>query len=364
MKPAVVYILTKLELGGAQKVCLSLIEGLEKENKNVYLITGSEGKLLSKVKNKSNVIFLDSFKREIKNPLLEIKNFFNLIKALKSLKKKHPNLIVHTHSTKAGLLGRWAALLARVKKRMHTVHGFGFHEHQNIFYWWINYKLELITSLITTNYICVSLKDQNTGSKLLPNFLKKSTIIRAAVDEQKFMAARKLKPKTTATFTFGTVACFKKQKNIFDLLEAFKDVNKQKPDTKLEMVGDGQQRKQIELWLQKNNLEDKVTLLGWQDNVAKIMTSWNAFALSSLWEGLPCAIIEARLLNLPVVAYNVGGISEVIQHGKNGYLIEPKDVNTLATSMLKIIKDNLNQEDNLLPFHKKTMVDNHISLYF
>jgi glycosyltransferase involved in cell wall biosynthesis len=363
-KPTVVYILTKLELGGAQKVCLNLLEGLEASGTTAYLITGSEGKLLNKVKNKKNIIFLDSFKREVKNPFAEFKNFLELIKTLKQLKQKHPNIIVHTHSTKAGLLGRWAALFAGIKKRMHTVHGFGFHEYQNPFFWAINYACELVTSLITTDYVCVSAKDQTTGIKLLPRFASKSKVIRAAVDAEKFIAATKLKQNKIELFTFGTVACFKKQKNLFDLLEAFKAVNKKQPNTKLEIIGDGQLRDNIENWIKKNNLTVKITLLGWQTEVAPVMATWNAFALSSLWEGLPCAIIEARLLNLPVVAYNVGGISEVIKNGKNGFLIEPKNIAALSTAMLKLIDKPFDQKDiGLLPFYKQTMIQGHLELY-
>ena len=150
---------------------------------------------------------------------------------------------------------------------------------------------------------------------------------------------------------------------MFDLLEAFKAVNKQRPDTKLEIIGDGQQRKQIERWIKQNKLEHKVNLLGWQDNVAKVMALWHAFALSSLWEGLPCAIVEARLLSLPVVAYNVGGINEVIKDGKNGYLVKPKDIDKLSTAMFKLVENQINQEDDLYSFYSSTMIQKHLEMY-
>ena len=84
----VVYIITKLELGGAQKVCLALFDGLKTENIDTKLISGSEGILSENLKNNNNVIFLESFKRELnlKNIFLETKNFLNLIKKLKELK--------------------------------------------------------------------------------------------------------------------------------------------------------------------------------------------------------------------------------------------------------------------------------------
>jgi len=93
------------------------------------------------------------------------------------------------------------------------------------------------------------------------------------------------------------------------------------------------------------------------------------FALSSLWEGLPCSVIEARLSRLPVIAYDVGGISEVIVHGNNGFLVKSGDWQGLATHMVQVIVDPLcyralaKHEDALSDFHNQTMVKNHKILY-
>ena len=105
---------------------------------------------------------------------------------MKKLKKQHPHLIVHTHSTKAGIIGRWAAFFAGIKKRIHTIHGYGFHAHQNKILWVSIYLIEFITSLITTHYVCVSSEDVKTGIKLFPHFSGKHSIIRAAVDWDQF----------------------------------------------------------------------------------------------------------------------------------------------------------------------------------
>ena len=151
----VVYIITKLELGGAQKVCLSLFKELQKQDINTFLITGDSGPLVATVKDAPNVILLDSLKREVgfKSLKTELKNFFVLIRELKKLKKEHPTLIVHTHSTKAGFIGRWAALCAGIRTRVHTIHGYGFHAHQPWYTWCAIYFLELITSCITSHFV-------------------------------------------------------------------------------------------------------------------------------------------------------------------------------------------------------------------
>ena len=366
----VIYIITKLELGGAQKVCLSLFEGIQEKNENnidTFLISGINGTLAEKVKNKKNVILLKNLEREV-SPFSfykEIVCFFQLIKAIRKIKKQYKTTILHTHSTKAGLLGRWAALLAGVKKRMHTVHGFGFHPHQNKIAWLINYLCELITSLITTKYVCVSSFDIKIGKKLLPGFANKHSLIRAAVDDKQFyIPARKTK-LPDKPFIFGTVACFKPQKNLFDLLKAFEIVQKSNNDTRLEIIGDGLQRNAIETWIKERKLEKNIILHGWQNEVAAIMSSWHAFVLTSLWEGLPCSVVEARMLGLPVVSYNVGGISDVIKNGKNGFLIEPGNWQQIALAMKLVHKKNLQliKQETLPEFSRKMMVRQHRQLY-
>ncbi len=363
----VIYIITKLELGGAQKVCLSLFEGIPQKDIDTFLISGIQGKLVEKVKSKKNVILLKNLEREVSlfSFYKEIICFFQLIKTIRKIKKQYKTTIVHTHSTKAGLLGRWAALLAGIKKRMHTVHGFGFHPHQNKLAWWINYFCELMTSLITTKYICVSSFDIKMGKKLLPQFIKKHSLIRAAVDDKQFyIPARKTKlpdkPKV-----FGTVACFKPQKNLFDLLQAFEMVHKKNSDSRLEIIGDGLQRNTIEKWIKEKNLQEKIVLHGWQENVAPIMSSWHAFVLTSLWEGLPCSIVEACMLGLPVISYDVGGISDVIQHGKNGFLIKPGNWQEMANVILNLLEENKSfLKNEIIPdFSRKVMVQQHRQLY-
>ena len=130
MQPHIVYILTKLELGGAQKVCLALMQHLAIKNVSTSLITGAEGVLVSEAKKFDSVYFLPSFKREVSLSAIgnELKTLWALIKLLKQLKKQHGTIIVHTHSTKAGIIGRWASFFAGITIRVHTIHGYGFHD--------------------------------------------------------------------------------------------------------------------------------------------------------------------------------------------------------------------------------------------
>jgi glycosyltransferase involved in cell wall biosynthesis len=395
----VVYIITKLELGGAQKVCLTLFDGLAKAGIDTHLISGNQGFFVDQVHDKKNVILLGSLKREFSLGTLvhELRTFVHLIQTLRALQKEDPDLIVHTHSTKAGILGRWAAFFAGVRHRIHTIHGFAFHDHQSKVVWLLLYLPELLTSIITTHFICVSSADVTTGKKLLPSFSRKYSVIRAAVDWQQFTPAVRTdagmlfssdaynaaqtdrhvfrhKPNShnstgDSPFIFGTVSCFKPQKNLFDLLNAFELVHEQNKNTRLELIGDGTQRTALESWIAQHNLSSAITLHGWQKKVAPIMRTWQTFVLSSLWEGLPCAIIEARLLGLPVICYNTGGIADVIIHEQNGLLCAKGDWHTLARHMRNIAQNpdlymHLHtHRDHLDDYKDKHMIHEHAQLY-
>jgi glycosyltransferase involved in cell wall biosynthesis len=374
-KLQVIHIITKLELGGAQKVCLSILEGLNKEGHLTFLISGNDGVLTSYAQHVTRTILLPSFKREVtlKSLWNELKTCWKLIQELRILRSQYPDIIVHTHSTKAGIMGRWAAFCARIKTRIHTIHGYAFHTYQPWYISWSIYSIELITSFITSHFICVSSHDITLGKKYFPAFSNKYSLIRAAVNQEQFYRPATIianDRKTHTPFIFGTVACFKKQKNIIDLLRAFHETHTRTTvPIKLEIIGDGILRPAIEQWINEHHLTNHITLLSWQNNVTKHMLTWQAFTLSSLWEGLPCAIIEARLLKLPVIAYNTGGISDVIKHERNGLLIKQCNWKELSNAMTRIINDKrlykrlVSYKDDLQAFDQRVMLKQHITLY-
>jgi glycosyltransferase involved in cell wall biosynthesis len=370
----VLYIITKLELGGAQKVCLSLFKGLTAYGYTSSLASGSEGILVDEIKEQKCVYFLPSLKREVslRGIYNELRAFLSLIATIKTIKEEQPHLIVHTHSTKAGIVGRWAAFFAGVTHRIHTIHGYAFHTHSSLFSWLLFYGIELITSFITTHFICVSSEDVKAGIRLFPRFAKKYSIIRAAIDmKSTYIPAKRIQqfPQPSELFIFGTIACFKPQKNIFDLLTAFEKVYHTYPHTRLEIIGDGEQRQSIEQWIEHHNLSSVIQLHGWQANVWHYLSEWHTFVLSSLWEGLPCAIVEARLLQIPVIAYNTGGIKDIIIHESNGLLCKQKDIETLSEHMKKVCSQEYlfnrlkNFHDNLDDFNNDYMIQQHIRLY-
>lgn len=388
----VVHIITRLDPGGAQKVCLLLLDGIQRQGGKASLISGSTGELVALAKKFDSVFLLKSLKHSIglRSTLSDLKSFFQIIFLLRSLKKKSPNLIVHTHTPKAGILGRFAAFFAGVGKRVHTIHGLSFNKYQ---IWPVRIAIKTVewfASLVTTHFICVSRADYNICQHLYPRFEKKSSIIYPAVDWRSFIPARRadnfvgevLQKKDKEQIKIGSISCFKPLKNLIDLFGAFKNVvvyieNKKNGSDKivprieltLEVVGDGKLRPQLENWIMENGMESKIKLLGWKHNIQDLMTRWDIFAMTSLKEGLPCAVVEARFATLPVVAYAVGGIPEIIIHGKNGLLAKPHDLKSFTSNLSKLVLSNeLRQKistcsEDLSTFHDEAMCKKHLDLY-
>lgn len=372
----VVYVITKLELGGAQKVCLSLIKRLSEQGVRTILISGQDGPLVSQAQEICDEVHLLShLQREVTVKTLwkEGAAFLQLAAKLSLLRERYGDIIVHTHSTKAGIMGRWAAWLVGVRWIVHTVHGFGFHGYQKVWKWWSHYLLEYWTSWITSEYVCVSSQDRHLGGKLLPFFKQRCSLIRAAIDWQQFYRpaqSTEHTKETDDTVVIGTVSCFKPQKNIFDLLNAvLRLIAEDGYNIRLEVIGDGIQRPRIEQWIAHHGVGDQVRLRGWQEQVAPYLRTWDVFAMSSLWEGLPCAVVEARVSHVPVVAYNVGGISEVIKHEKNGLLVAPRDADGLYHELKRVVSDRalcqrLGQHtDKLNAFNDVVMGAKHLKMY-
>lgn len=367
-----VYIITQLELGGAQKICLTLFNQLKDQSIHTMLIAGPHGPLATQdLQQNPDVFLLPELKQSPHGDTImhEIRCFIAMMRLLKKLKKQYPSLMVHTHSTKAGILGRWAAFFIGITTRIHTVHGYAIHNHSSWLFWLFGYVCELITRFITTHMIYVSSYDQSYGQKLFFIPSKKTSLIRAAVDTHHYHAAIK-SSLPHHPFIFGSIACFKPQKNLFDLLESFYRVYQKNNACRLEIIGDGFLRSSIETWIHDRNLAHCITLHGWQPNVADYMRNWHTFVLTSLWEGLPCAVVEARLMRLPVISYITGGIPEVIIHNKNGLLIQQKDIVAFSNAMLSLMHNQSlyyqlsNYADNLHSFAYNQMFQAHKKIYF
>ncbi|MDD5687978.1 MAG: glycosyltransferase family 4 protein [Elusimicrobia bacterium] len=337
-KIKVVHIITLLELGGAQENTLYTCEHLDKNKFEPILICGKGGILDSKTKN-IKTYYVNELIREI-HPINDI---IAIIKIYKIIKKEKPD-IVHTHSSKAGIVGRWAAYFAHVPKIIHTFHGFGFHDYQLFIVKTIYVLAERLTAKITDQFICVSNENILKGLKNKIGLKERYTMIRSGIKLQDYQIEVSVEKKKkefgiTNEKVVGMVACFKEQKAPLDFVKVANLVCSKNPSVKFILVGDGKLRKQIELLVKKLNLQKNIIITGWRQDINEIIKIFDIFLLTSLWEGLPRVIIEAMASGLPVVATYVDGTKEIVQEGLTGYVTYPHEIEKMAERIIRVLAD-------------------------
>ena len=334
------YVVTKLELGGAQKHLLDLITYLDKRRYNIFLFTASEGLLVQDALSIEGLTLKCS--RFLERPINPLKDALALIEIYRFIKRNKID-VVHTHSSKAGILGRLAARLARTRIILHTVHGWSFHDYQPIvgrnFYIW----LERLCGKFTDKLIVVSNHDRQKGLENRIGDEKKYALIRYGINSLEFglkdQNIRRGWGINSNDLVVGMVSCFKPQKSPGDFIKLAYSVHKNLPDVKFILVGDGILRKAIERLIYKLNLGKQVVLTGWRRDMPRILSMMDVFVLTSLWEGLPISALEAMAASLPVVATHTGGISEVISEAKTGFLVQPRRIDKMAEKVSSLLKD-------------------------
>lgn len=340
----VLHIITKLELGGAQQNTLDTVRYLDRGKYNLFLVSGTCGLLVEEAKKIKDVkiILLSELKHEI-NPFYDT---LCLIKLIKLFKKEKID-IIHTHSSKAGILGRFAGKISNVPVIIHTVHGFSFNNFQKFIMRNFYILLERITAKFSDKLICVTKKDIENGLKAKVGRPEIYTVIRSGIDIEKFRDTEvdiikkkhELKIENTSWNVVGNISCFKPQKSPLDFVRTADLVIKEFPDTYFVLVGDGELRNEIESLIKKLNLEKNVILTGWRNDVNEIIKIFDVFVLTSLWEGLARVILQAFSAKIPVVATSVDGSSEIIEDGKNGFLANPKDYKSIAEKVKILLRD-------------------------
>ena len=345
MTTTVCTIITKLELGGAQEVALFAAAKLDRPRFRSVLIAGEPGLLDEKARALEGVAFhqVPSLARPIR-PWRDLRALISLTVLLRRLQPA----IVHTHSSKAGILGRWAAWLARVPIIVHTIHGYGITPNQP---WWLRSLLigvERLTGLITTQWITVSQADLDRG--LHWGLFRRShvIVIRPGIDVRAFQAPPLPAPERDRLraawgvgpehMLVGTVAPLKPQKAPHDFVAVAVRVCAHVPSARFVWVGDGELRGSVEAHIRSAKLEDRVRIVGWRRDVPAVMHALDAFLLTSRWEGLARVLLEARAAGVPIIATRVGGAAEAVVEGRHGWLCEGGDIEGLTGRLRDVLK--------------------------
>lgn len=373
----VCHVITKLELGGAQEVALYSVAHLNRARFRTALLSGPGGLLTKDAQTLPDVTLsiVPSLGRSI-NPLADCAALIQLVRHFRTL---WPS-IVHTHSSKAGILGRWAAWLAGVPVRIHTIHGYGITPQQP---WWLRrwfILIERLTGMITTHWIAVSRADIASGIAWGLFRADQVSLVRPGIDQTPFLtpldtqeriALRAELGATSDEWLVGTVACLKPQKAPQDFVAVAKQVCAAVPRARFVLTGDGELRHDVEALIRKHGLEGRCYLAGWRRDIPKVMQAFDAFLLTSHWEGLPRVLLEARAAGLPIVATRVGGSEEAMSHGLHGWLCDPGDVQDMSQRLCSLLQSRLpdsrqrqaGKEGLPKEFHLDEMVKEYESLY-
>jgi len=336
----ILYVVTQLELGGAQKQLLSLIRQIDRDRYNLFLFTAQDGLLMEEALSLSDLTLHRS--KYIKRSIDPLKDLLALIEIVRFIKKNKID-VVHTHSSKAGVLGRWAGALARAKIIIHTVHGWSFNDFQNPFVRKLYQRLERISAKFTDKIVVVSNHDRQKGLDSRIGSDRQYFLLRYGIDRAQFgskdSSIRKELGISEDALVVGTIACFKPQKALEDFVQLASLARQVLPQARFLMVGDGVLRQKIERLIAEFNLGPQFILVGWRRDIPRILSAMDVFVLTSLWEGLPIAVLEAMASQVPVVATHTGGISEVIAEGKTGFLVPCHDMPSMLKKVRILLED-------------------------
>ena len=339
----VTHILTRPELGGAQVNTIYTVRHLDRDRFAPSLITAPDGPLAGDAAAipRAEVIFVPDLVREIR-PGKDWRAGRKLVRLLRALSPQ----IVHTHSSKAGMLGRWAARRAGVPVVVHTVHGFPFHDHQPAVVRRLFIGLERAAARLTDRFVCVSRADVEKGRRYRVFDPSRATLIRSGIDIGACRAARGRGADLRAELGLpgaaplvGMVACFKPQKDPVGFVRVAALVRHTVPDARFLMIGDGELRPAVEAARREEGLDGSLLLAGWRRDIPAVMDACDVVVLTSLHEGLPRVIPEAMACARPVVATAVDGTPEAVSDGVTGYLVPPRDAGQAAGRIVQLLRD-------------------------
>ncbi len=348
----VIHIITKLELGGAQQNTLYTLRHLDPRLFSGMLVTHPEGLLAEEARHcdRYDTHFVPSLLREVR-PLADLRALAALTGLLRrevaaaSAGTPPRTVLVHTHSSKAGILGRAAARMAGVPIVVHSIHGYGFHPYQTPAVRSFYVTMEKLVSRWTTHFVAVSRANIEEGLALGLFPPEKVTLIRSGIDIARFRgdgvdaaAVRRSLPVAPGSRLVGMVACLKPQKNPVDFVRLAAIVAAQVPGTEFIIAGDGVLRPKVEAAMEAHGLRGRLHLLGWRDDIPRIMAALDVLVLTSLWEGLPRVFPQAMAAGRPVVAYGVDGGPEAVVEGVNGHLVPPGDYRLAAARVVDLLR--------------------------
>ncbi len=321
-KKKICFFITKAVWGGAQKYVFDLATSLPKDKFEVLVICGKGEALKKKLEESGISVYqISSLKRDSSFGAITIG-----LKVLSILKKEKPD-VLHLNSPQAAGIGAVAGRLLFIPKVIQTVHGFTFNEHRNSLSNSIIYFFTWLTILLCHKTIVIAPQEEKQAKAMLVS-KSKIVLIRNGIVPMDFLEKNEARDflkskndKLNQSIWIGTIAELHKNKGLFFAIKAFL---KLRPNAIFIIIGEGEERSNLEKLIAEHKLENRVFLLGFVDNATRYLKAFDIYLCSSLKEGLPYTILEAGFAGLPIIATTVGGIPDIIGEDKDGILIPPK----------------------------------------
>ena len=344
----IVHVITRLIVGGAQENTILTCEGLHERGHDVTLISGPtrgpEGSLLERVRGGGyGYVEIPELVRQI-NPWLDARAQRYLEINYREIK---PDL-VHTHSSKAGILGRLAARDARVPIVVHTIHGMSFNRTQPALvrqaFAWLERRAARHTDAIVT--VADAMIEQAAAARICPR--DKMRTVYSGMEVEAFTPTRYDRAAIRRSWgvgedevVVGTIARLFRKKGYEQLLPIMATAARREPRLRFVWVGDGAQRGRYEAELARLGLRARTTLTGLvpPERVAECLAGFDVLAHASQWEGLPRGVVQALLMQVPAVAWDLDGTPEVVLDGQTGRLIPWGDTAAFADALVELAAD-------------------------
>ncbi len=330
-KYKICYLINCLIHAGAQSVLINLLENIDREKYQPVVISlEARVPLADRIKELKIPVYSANVSSKY-----DIKAAWKLYKLLKNI---NPD-ILHTHLFHSDITGRIFGKACGIPVIINTVHNIKFGNRLRDF---INKKSDFMSDYTVT--ICQAATDVMVKKKLVsPDKIK---VIYNGIDPDKYFINKSASVKERITAELGlaadknlaiSIGRLRYVKGFSYLLQALKLIEEELANWHFLIVGDGELRSQLEEEAYNLGLSDYVSFPGVRDDIPQLLAASEFLVLSSLWEGLPLVIEEGMAAELPVIATKVGGVPELVEEGKTGYLVDPADSRQLAEALEKIM---------------------------
>jgi len=329
--PKACHLITRLILGGAQRLALETAVSLAHAGWTVELWagpqTGPEGSLHVEARRRGVPLrVVPDLVREI-SPVRDARAYAWLRREL----ARAGFDLVHTHSSKAGILGRYAAHAARIPIRVHSVHGWGTTPDTPALRRGLFNHLERHAARRAHALIAVSeaVRDAGLacriGDPALYRVIRGGIAIGPLPDGEARRRARGALGLPEDALVAGTIGRLDDAKDPLGALAALAPMLAAEPRARAVFIGDGPLRHGVERAIARDALDGRVLLPGRRSDARDLAAAFDVFFLASRWEGFPLAVIEAMAAGLPIVTHDVMGVREAVEDGVNGHLLAPGD---------------------------------------